>query len=417
MCYRSDQQQQAHPMFRRLGLLAIFIAILSISCETHQEQSVLGDQLTGTAIQPDKPPGGEAVRLRLKQVFSNVVHPRPISFQTGDFSLNRHYLATQEGQIWQLTRDTNDEDVLFLDITERVHRGGNEEGLLGLAFHPDYADNRFIFVHYSANNPRRSVVSRFADQNPGTEMVILEVPQPYRNHNGGQLAFGPDGYLYIGLGDGGSSGDPQRNGQDGSTLLGSILRIDVAESSAERPYRIPPDNPFVDDSPKFRGEIWAYGFRNPWRFSFDQETGALWAGDVGQNRYEEVDVIIRGGNYGWNIMEGEDCYRMNTSCEAENLIRPIHSYPHENGSCSITGGYVYRGQRIPSLYGMYIYGDFCSGKIWGLSQSDGNTVLNQELLDSSTQIASFAEDNDGEIYILAFDGSNFRLEQTPLIRN
>ena len=351
----------------------------------------------------------------LEQVFPNAVHPRPISFQTGEFSPNHHYLATQEGHIWQLTKNTNDEAAIFLDITERVYRGGNEEGLLGLAFHPDYADNGFIFVHYSANNPRRSIISRFADQDPGSEMVILEVPQPYRNHNGGQLAFGPDGYLYIGLGDGGSSGDPQRNGQDGSTLLGSILRIDVAASTAERPYRIPPDNPFVEDSPKFRGEIWAYGLRNPWRFSFDQKTGDLWVGDVGQNHYEEIDLIIGGGNYGWNIMEGEECYPANSPCDAENLIMPVHSYPHENGSCSITGGYVYRGQGIPSLYGTYIYGDFCSGKIWGLRQNEGNTILNEELLDTSTQIASFAEDNNGEIYILAFDGSIFRLGPSPIV--
>ena len=296
----------------------------------------------------------------------------------------------------------------FLDIRDRVSDRGWEEGLLGLALSPH--NERRLFVHYSAANPRRSVVSRFSfssSADPDSELVILEVEQPYPNHNGGQLAFGPDGYLYIGLGDGGSGGDPQRNGQDTSTLLGTILRIDVSDATAEQPYAIPPDNPFADGGG--RPEIWAYGLRNPWRFSFDRETGGLWAGDVGQNRWEEIDVIQRGGNYGWNAMEGNHCFRPPDNCRQEGMIPPVWEYPLEDDACSVIGGYVYRGAAIPWLAGVYVYGDFCTGQVFGLRYNDGVVAEHKLLADTGLRIASFGQDNDGELYLLSQGEGIYRL--------
>jgi glucose/arabinose dehydrogenase len=305
---------------------------------------------------------------------------------------------------------------VILNITDRVNRGGNEEGLLGLAFDPGYRENGYFYVYYSASNPRRSVVSRFRldpgnDRvaNPQSEVIILEAEQPFSNHNGGQLTFGPDGYLYIGLGDGGSAGDPQRNGQNLGTLLGSILRIDVSGLSAAGKYQIPPDNPFVNTAGA-RAEIWAFGLRNPWRFSFDRETGLLWAGDVGQNRWEEIDTITRGANYGWNILEGFHCYSPASGCDQSGLTLPLVEYDHSLG-CSVTGGYVYRGDKISSLQGYYIYGDFCSGNIWALNYN-GNTVTRNILLaKSGLGITSFGEDLAGNLYILAREGGIYTLEQ------
>ena len=267
----------------------------------------------------------------------------------------------------------------FLDIRGQVNDRGNEEGLLGLAFDPDYTSNGYFYVYYSASSPRRSIISRFsvspddfniADHN--SERVILEVPQPFANHNGGQIVFGSDGYLYVGLGDGGSRGDPGLNGQDPSTLLGTILRIDVSSIDRDGEYTIPSDNPFVGRGGGVRGEIWAYGLRNPWRFTFDRELGDLWAADVGQNRFEEVDIIKPGRNYGWNVMEGFHCFQPSNGCNQEGLELPVFEYGRDDG-CSVTGGYVYRGSRLPSLYGAYVYGDFCTGKIWAL-RYDGTKV-------------------------------------------
>ena len=303
---------------------------------------------------------------------------------------------------------------VFLDITDRVNRGGNEEGLLGLAFDPDYRNNGCFYVYYSAANPRRSVVSRFSlDQRiPAiaarqSEVVIMEVGQPFSNHNGGQIMFGPDGYLYIGLGDGGGAGDPQRNGQNLGTLLGSILRIDVSGLSASGDYEIPSDNPFVDTAGA-RGEIWAFGLRNPWRFSFDTQTGLLWAGDVGQNTWEEIDIIVKGSNYGWNTMEGFHCYSQPGGCEQSGLALPVVEYDHSEG-CSVTGGYVYRGDKMPLVRGYYIYGDYCSGNIWAL-RYDGNAVTQNVLLaKSGLSITSFGEDLEGNLYILSREGGIYTL--------
>jgi glucose/arabinose dehydrogenase len=303
---------------------------------------------------------------------------------------------------------------VFLDISDRVRVQHNEEGLLGLAFDPEYGTNGHLYVYYSAASPRRSVVSRFtvsqSDPNtadPDSELVVMEIPQPFGNHNGGQVAFGPDGYLYIGLGDGGAGGDPLGNGQDLSTLLASILRIDVRLASEGTRYGIPEDNPFVGIDGA-RDEIWAYGLRNPWRFSFDDETGLLWTGDVGQNRWEEVDVVEKGLNYGWNVTEGRHCFSPAVGCDTSGLEPPVAEYSRAEG-CSITGGYVYRGHRIPSLQGAYVYGDFCSGKIWGLHY-DGRTVADPTLLvDSNLSITSFGRDVAGNLYILSRDEGIYRL--------
>lgn len=326
-------------------------------------------------------------------------------------------LATQGGEVFVFEKSAEVTTVeVALDWRSRTRREGNEEGLLGLALDPEFSSRRFVYLYYTAaGGARRSVVARFEVRGsgsglriePASEQILLEVPQPYSNHNGGALAFGPDGLLYIALGDGGGQGDPQGNGQDLGTLLGSILRLDVRSF----PYRVPLDNPFVG-RPGVRGEIWAYGFRNPWRFSFDRRTGALWAGDVGQNSWEEVNVVTKGGNYGWNVMEGRACFRPLQGCETDGLVEPVAVYPTGDRNCAVTGGYVYRGAEVPMLEGFYLYADYCSGRIWALDADAalaGATVSADLVADTDLAIASFAEDADGELYVLAFDGHVYRL--------
>ena len=337
-----------------------------------------------------------------------------VGMASPDDGSDRVFQVLQVGQIFVHAnkREVTRAD-LFLDIRERVNDRGNEEGLLGLAFDPDYGSNGYFYVYYSAANPRRSVVSRFradADNpdfaDPDSERIVLQVLQPFSNHNGGQLAFGGDGYLYIGLGDGGGGGDPGRNGQDLSTLLGSILRIDVSGIDQLGSYGIPLDNPFVGVQDA-RAEIWAYGFRNPWRFSFDTDTGDLWAADVGQNDYEEVDLVTRGANYGWSVTEGDHCFRGGSDCDTAGLTPPVAEYGRQGG-CSITGGYVYRGGRVPSLRGAYVYGDFCSGRLWALRHDGLQVVESISLADTTLRISSFGEDQDNELYVLSIDGRILR---------
>ncbi len=341
--------------------------------------------------------------------MTNLVH-------AGDGS-GRLYVSTKEGVVTAIEPDGAGTSV-YLDIADRVSDRGSEEGLLGLAFDPGYAESGLLYVYYSAAGPRRSVVSRFAAApggqaaDPGSELVILQIPQPFANHNGGQIAFGPDGYLYIAVGDGGRAGDPLGSGQDRSTLLGAILRIDVSAASAATPYRVPPDNPFATEGGGVRGEIWAYGLRNPWRFSFDPVTGELWAADVGQNAREEIDLIRRGLNYGWNIMEGGACHSPPQGCDASGLEPPVAEYGRDGG-CSVTGGHVYRGHRVPALRGAYVYGDFCSGKVWAL-RHDGQAVAEHALLaDTDLRISSFGVDEAGELYLLSFDGGIYMLAPGP----
>ena len=325
---------------------------------------------------------------------------------------SRFALVDQGGAIYVISNGPEPRPAeLFLDITGRVRTNGEEEGLLGMAFDPDFEFNGRFYAYYSASSPRRTVLSRFRFSPEGpegtgsSEQVLLEIEQPFPNHNGGMIEFGPDGFLYVGLGDGGSGGDPTGNGQNRSTLLGSLLRIDVSGDAAA--YRIPTDNPFAGE-PDSRGEIWAFGLRNPWRFSFDPATGQLWLADVGQQRLEEIDLIEKGGNYGWNIAEGTDCFG-STSCDRTGLVEPVFAYDHTQG-CSITGGYVYRGSAIPDLQGTYVYGDFCSGRVWGLRYVDGEVVEQRQIARAAGAISSFARDAAGELYVLTFTEGVLRID-------
>ena len=349
--------------------------------------------------------------LNLMQVLTDRKFESPTNLI---LAKNGHALISeQDGRIWV----SDGSDLVgasvsqVLDITDRVSSRRSEEGLLGLALDPNH--EHLVYVHYSAARPRRSLISRFtlapdyASIDPSSELVILEVGQPYANHNGGQLAFGPDGYLYVGLGDGGSAGDPQGNGQDTSTLLGSILRIDVSQATPDRPYSIPPDNPFSNGGG--RPEIWAYGLRNPWRFSFDSETGTLWAGDVGQNRWEEIDLIQRGANYGWNVLEGNECFGTRAACPREGMVPPVLEYSLGGEPCSVIGGFVYRGSAVSWLKGVYVYGDYCSGNVFGLRVLDGQVLEHRQLLDSDLRIMSFAEDGEQELYLLSQKSGIYRL--------
>ncbi|HRQ10825.1 MAG TPA: PQQ-dependent sugar dehydrogenase, partial [Trueperaceae bacterium] len=290
----------------------------------------------------------------------------------------------------------------FLDISDRTRSGG-ERGLLGLAFPPDYATSGHFYVYYTGTRGE-STLSRFTvtpgnpdRADPTSEEILLTQEQPYSNHNGGQLAFGPDGYLYLGLGDGGSGGDPQGNGQNLGVLLGKLLRLDV---SGDKGYKVPPSNPFVATAGA-RSEIWAYGLRNPWRFSFDRETGDLYIADVGQNAYEEVDfqpAYSKGGeNYGWNIMEASHCYGAST-CDQTGLTLPILEYPHgPQWGTSISGGYLYRGEAVPALVGRYVFADFTSGRVWSAGPEDGWEL--KPLFETGFNVSTFGEDAAGELYV------------------
>lgn len=364
------------------------------------------------------PPSSASVepleKMQVERVFPNLSFKRMVGMAYAEDGSDRLFVVLQRGVIVAFANEQDVEDAeVFLDIEERVSDRGNEEGLLGLAFDPEFNANGYFYVYYSAADPRRSVLSRFSVRPDGvaavagSERVIMEIEQPHSNHNGGQIAFGPDGYLYVGLGDGGSRGDPQGNGQDLSTLLGSIIRIDLSVLDEAGAYGVPSDNPFVGVEGA-RAEIWAYGIRNPWRFSFDRQSGEMWMADVGQNRFEEVNIVRRGLNYGWNVMEGSSCFKPSRGCDAEGLEMPVAEYGRDGG-CSVTGGYVYRGDRLPSLYGAYVYGDFCSGKIWALRHEDGRVTEQLELVDSRLDISSFGEDRSGEIFVLSFDGGIYRL--------
>jgi glucose/arabinose dehydrogenase len=282
-----------------------------------------------------------------------------------------------------------------------------EEGLLGLAFAPDFTSSHKFYVYYSAGNPRRAVLSRFVADgdraDPATEQVLLQIDEPFANHNGGQLAFGPDGYLYVGVGDGGSGGDPMGNGQNVNAILGKVLRIDVSGAA----YTIPPDNPFANGGGK--PEIFAWGFRNPWRFSFDTATRQLWVADVGQNMWEEVDRVEKGKNYGWNIMEGSHCFKPSSGCDTSGLELPRAEYSHDEG-CSISGGFVYRQGALRELEGWFVYSDFCSGRIWALNTADDASEPVQ-LADSKLPVVSFMQGADHELYLVTFASAIYRLER------
>jgi len=351
------------------------------------------------------------VPVRLQPFVRRFVAPVALA-HAGDGS-GRLFVVEQAGVV-RVIRQGQVLDAPFLDIRNRVASGG-EKGLLGLTFHPKFAENYRFYLNYTASGGGlRTVISEWRTDVaanrvvPESERVLLTIRQPYANHNGGQIAFGPDGYLYIGMGDGGSRNDPHNNAQNLSSLLGKMLRIDVDVASDTTPYGIPPDNPFLK-TPGAAPEIWAYGLRNPWRFSFDRVSGLLYAGDVGQGAREEIAVIRRGENHGWRRMEGTICTPgVRNDCDTRGTTPPILDYPHSEGSVVI-GGYVYRGREIPSLTGRYVYGDFGNGKIWTL-RYDGTAVRERHLLlATGRKISSFGEDEAGELYVVDHGGEVLKI--------
>ncbi|MBA3846764.1 MAG: PQQ-dependent sugar dehydrogenase [Planctomycetes bacterium] len=350
---------------------------------------------------------GDIPDIRFEPVWPELTFERPLAVVPAGDGSARLFVVEQPGRIWVVPAKRDAQRSLAIDLRAKVLSKGNEEGLLALAFHPRHADNRQLFIYYSAAKPRRAVVSRLTidAKDPGriapdSEEVLLEISQPYENHNGSSLVFGPDGMLYLSPGDGGSGGDPHDAGQRLDTHLGKVLRIDVDRADPGRAYAIPPDNPFVGKEGA-RGEIWAYGLRNVWRMTFDRETGALWGGDVGQNAFEEIDLIVKGGNYGWRVREGKHGFK--DQPHVGDLIEPIVEYGRDLGQ-SVTGGYVYRGKRFASLQGVYLYADFASGRTWGLRHGDDRLIEHRLVCDSKLQISSFGETADGELMVTAFDG-------------
>lgn len=345
--------------------------------------------------------------IELTQVASGFSSPAHLTHAADES--DRLFVVEQPGTVRILDSGAVRSTPL-LDIRDRVAFGG-ERGLLSVAFHPDFADNGRLYVDYTRRSDGATVVSEFTvgdgggRVDPDSERILLTIEQPFSNHNGGQLQFGPDGYLYVGMGDGGAGGDPRNNGQDLGSLLGALLRIDVNPRNGQ-PYGIPSDNPFVDQADA-RDEIYAYGLRNPWRFSFDRCTGDLFLADVGQNQWEEVDLVEKGGNYGWNVMEGSHCYNA-ADCDRAGLELPIAEYGHSQG-CSITGGYVYRGSHIPELIGHYIFADFCSGRVWSTFRTEAGDWEMHQLLDTDLRLTSFGEDASGELYAVDANGGVYRV--------
>lgn len=352
------------------------------------------------------------IDVEVERTFTNLRIDRPILITHAGDGTNRLFIPSQKGKIWVMPNDPAvEEPELFLDLESRVVYVDreNEKGFLGMAFHPNYRENGEFFVYYTpvdTPQPHTVVVSRFKvskdDPNkadPDSEERLLAVEHPFWNHKGGTIVFGPDGYLYIAIGDGGFRNDPHKNGQNLKSLLAKILRIDVDHQDPGKKYAIPKDNPFVDGPDGARGEIWAYGLRNPWRIAFDPKTGTLWCADVGQDLWEEIDLIEKGGNYGWNLREGVHKFGQHGSEKSPELIEPIWDYHHDVGK-SITGGHVYRGKKLPQLEGCYLYADYVSGKLWALKYDEENNeiIANYVISGNVSPIMSFGEDEQGESY-------------------
>ncbi len=362
--------------------------------------------------------------VMIERAFPRLEFNRPLVLTHAGDGTDRVFVASQLGKVFVFgNKQSAARPGVFLDIGSRVRYDDkeNEEGFLGLAFHPRFKSNGEFFVYYTTTDkPHTSVISRFRvskdnldGADAATEEEILRIPQPYWNHNGGTLVFGPDGYLYIGLGDGGLRDDPQGNGQNLATLLGSILRIDVDRRQSDKHYAVPKDNPFVGRKDA-RGEIWAYGVRNVWRMAFDRQTGTLWAADVGQDIWEEVDLIERGGNYGWNLREGKHPFGPNGSAPRRDLIDPIFEYHHDVGK-SITGGHVYRGKRVPELAGAYLYADYITGKVYALwyDEAKKQVTANRPIAGNVMPVFSFGEDEGGEAYFMTTQGYLFTFAWPP----
>ncbi len=403
-------------------IISIFIALLYLaSCDSGGGNSSGSPQPTP---RPTQNPGIEN-QFSLTNAFPNLSFENPLDIQNPADGTNRIFIAEQRGVIRVLSNPPNTlvNDIsarnasssVFLDIENQVLEGG-EQGLLGFAFHPDFANNGHFYVHYIASNPRRNVISRFSvsPTNPDSadiqnELILLEIPQPDTNHNGGQLVFGPqDGYLYISIGDG---GDDSNESQNLTSLLGTIIRIDVDNPQGQLNYGIPPSNPFANNPSGLREEIYAYGLRNPWRVAFDVVSGSLWSGDVGQNSREEINIINNGGNYGWPIVEGTLCFTPPAGCNPSDFELPVLEYGRNQGG-SVIGGVIYYGDEFPELFGRYIYADFISGRIWALDYDGANVVDNIELLQFNPfSIVAFGLDEQGELYIASFDGKVYQLQR------
>jgi glucose/arabinose dehydrogenase len=396
--------------------VVLWVGILSLSSIQGADQSRLPRALP---------------KVRLERILPELTLERPIWMEEVS---GRLYLVEQQGRIITTQKGGDGKQTAeFLNIVDRKPLVDNEEGLLGLAFHPGFATNRLFYIYYTGHNPRRSIISEFKTSNDGdkadltSERVVMEIPQPYSNHNGGQISFGPDGFLYITLGDGGAGDDPHNNGQNSASFLGKILRIEVNTRATinkkQVGYGIPKDNPFVKWGSGVRHEVWAYGLRNVWRFSWDRQTGEMWAGDVGQNLWEEVDIIVKGGNYGWSAREGFHDFKPHAegATYREPIIEYPHNpqiapqspFPHDGFGLSITGGYVYRGKKSPTLQGLYIYGDYALGSVFGLRHENGRVSDQMILLQQPKNIMSFAQDLDGELYLLAQDGGVYNIVSEP----
>jgi len=391
-----------------------------------------GSSGDGPSVSPPPPspppPPAAAPDVLLQQVFANLTPApaAPVSLQQAPGDATRWFVVEQAGVIRAFVNDNDATATLvFLDIAARVIAGG-ERGLLGMAFHPDFPNTPEVFVSYTGVPDLTSYVSRFSSADggqtldPSSEEVILSVPQDFANHNGGNIVFGPDGYLYIGFGDGGSGGDPLDRAQDNTNVLGTMVRIDIDGGS---PYAIPaadPGNPFAANATCPQGfsvggeecpEIFAWGLRNPWRFSFDRQGGDLWAGDVGQNAWEEIDVVTAGGDYGWDDREGAHCFEPATDCVTDS-IDPVSEYDRSLGA-SVTGGFVYRGSAVPDLAGWYVFGDFISGRLFAVPNDSVSVTQPEVLLETGLAIAAFGESVDGELFVVNYGGSIHQVLAAP----
>jgi glucose/arabinose dehydrogenase len=354
------------------------------------------------------------VRYEATVAFPALSFELPVGLCSPADGTGRLFVVGQMGLIYVFENNPNVTAAsIFLNITNKVHLGG----FLGLALHPNFSENGYLYLNYLADNPLRTLIARYSvsQSNPdeadnGNERILMEIPQQYPIHNGGQLAFGADGYLYVALGDGGPQGDPMGNAQNCANLFGKILRIDVDRTSGNLSYGVPSDNPLVSNSRGFREEIYAYGFRNPWRFSIDQASGVMVAGDVGQDRMEEIDLVESGRNYGWNILKGTLVF---AGGNQTGLEKPIWTYGRDQGNATI-GGYVYRGTKLSGLVGSYLYGDYVSGRIWALSNYTSGNPTNTELVKTDLNITSFGLDEENELYICAQDGKIYQITAYPV---
>jgi glucose/arabinose dehydrogenase len=392
---------------RRFGAAASALVLLTlaacVSPPAGARPSGAGTgQSGGSAVGP-----AAAGPLALREI-ARLEQPVGMALRPGN---DRLYIAEKTGNVVSLDPDGGSSRTI-LDVHDEVSLG-SEQGLLGLAFSPDGGWLYIDFTDRAGNTRIQAFRMKRGRAEEPSRRQILFVDQPYANHNGGQLAFGPDGYLYVGLGDGGSGGDPDGNGQSLTTLLGKILRI-APTPDDRRAYRIPPDNPFARRAGA-APEIWAYGLRNPWRFSFDTQTGDLWIGDVGQSAWEEIDLESAGSgggrNYGWNRMEGDHAYASETP--DPSLVRPVHEYPHDGSTCAVTGGYVYRGSEVPALVGWYVFADFCRGAVEALRERRDGAMAHEELGVAAENVAAFGQDAAGELYVLSLSGPVYRLAPAP----